>query len=121
MGSIDAYAMFEGYLSDLLKERLRQHPRLMGSQRHLSYEQILEAASKDDTVETMIDREIAKFTYLSLSDLLTRMRERLGFEIDKVHETVMHTFLYPIASGTNKSTEASNARKTFLHFSDFEI
>ena len=79
MGIVDAFAMFEGYLSDLLKERLRQHPRLMGSQRHLSYEQILEAASKDDIVETMIDREIAEFTYISLSDLLTRMRERLGF------------------------------------------
>ena len=79
MGIVDAFAMFEGYLSNMLKERLRQHPRLMGSQRRLTYEQIHEAASKGDIVETMIDREIRELTYLSLSDLLTRMRERLGF------------------------------------------
>ena len=79
MGIVDAFGIFEGYLSDLLKERLRQHPRLMGSKRQLSYEQIFEAASKDDIVETMIDREIGELTYLSLSDLLTKMRKRIGF------------------------------------------
>ena len=79
MGVVNAYTMFEEYLSDLLRARLRQHPRLMGNQRKLDYEEVFDASSKDDLISMMITREVREFMYLPLIGLLQKMRERLGF------------------------------------------
>jgi hypothetical protein len=79
MAVVHAYAMFEAYLSDLLRERLRTHPRLMGAQRQVKYEEIFDAPSKADLIDTMIEREVRDLTYLPVLALLQKMRDKLGF------------------------------------------
>jgi len=68
MGS-PRYAMFEGYLSAIIRARLRQHPRLMSGQRELKYEQVFLTESKETLIESMIEREMRELMYLSLPDL----------------------------------------------------
>jgi hypothetical protein len=79
MGITYAYALFEGYLSEILRRRMRQQPRLMSSQRELKYDQVFLAASKEALIESMIDREMRDLLYLSILDLLRKMREKMGF------------------------------------------
>ena len=80
MGITHAYAMFEGYLAEILRARLRQHPRLMGAQRELKYEQVFAAESKETLIDGMIEREIKELMFLALPDLLRKMRDQLGFK-----------------------------------------
>ncbi|MFZ0772683.1 MAG: hypothetical protein WCA49_13840 [Candidatus Sulfotelmatobacter sp.] len=80
MGVTHAYAMFEGYLSEILRARLRQHPRLMGGQRDLKYEQVFAAESRETLIEGMIEREMKELMYLALPDLLRKMRDQMGFK-----------------------------------------
>ena len=80
MGITAAYAMFEGYLSAIIRARLRQHPRLMSGQRELKYEQVFLAESKETLIESMIEREMRELMYLSLPDLLRKLRDQMGFK-----------------------------------------
>jgi len=80
MGITHSYAMFEGYLSAIIRARLRQHPRLMSSQRELKYEQVFLAESKETLIESMIEREMRELMYLSLPDLLRKLRDQMGFK-----------------------------------------
>jgi hypothetical protein len=87
IGITYAYAVFEGYLSDILRGRIREHPRLMGGQRQVTYEQVLDSSSKEALVETMIDREVRDLTYLPIGDVLRKMREKLGFRsLTDIHD-----------------------------------
>jgi hypothetical protein len=79
MGITYAYALFEGYLSEILRRRMRQQPRLMSSQRELKYDQVFLATSKEALIESMIDREMRDLLYLSVLDLLKKMRDKMGF------------------------------------------
>jgi hypothetical protein len=79
MAIVNAYAMLEGYISDLLRVQLRRHPQLMGGQRELKYEQILAAASKEELLALMIEREIRDTMYLPFVGIIKKMREQLGF------------------------------------------
>jgi hypothetical protein len=79
MGLVHSYAMFEAYLTDILRARLLQHPRLMGGQRQFTYDQIFEASSKSAIIAEMVEREIRELMYLPLLGLLEKMRDKLGF------------------------------------------
>jgi hypothetical protein len=79
MAIIYAYALFESYLTDVLRNRLKQHPRLLGGQREIRYEQVFLAESKEKLIDSLIEREIRELLYLSLPDLLQRMRSQMGF------------------------------------------
>ena len=79
MAIIHAYAMFEAYLSSLLRMRLCRHPQLMGGQRQIKYDQVFEAATKADLIESMIERDVRDLMYLPLVGLIETMREKLGF------------------------------------------
>lgn len=90
MGVVHAYAMFEGYLSDLLRARLRKHPQLLGSHREIKYEQVFAAAHKDELINTMVEREIRDLMYLPFFGLIKKMRDQLGFRFltDKYDDRV---------------------------------
>lgn len=79
MSIVNAYAVFEDYLSGLLRARFRQHPRLMGGQREIKYDQIFDAASMDDLIDRIIEREVKELMYLPLLGLMNTMRDKLGF------------------------------------------
>jgi hypothetical protein len=74
-----AYALFESYLSEILRKRLKQYPKLLGGQREIKYEQVFLADSKDALIDSMIEREMRELLYLSLPDLLHKMRDQMGF------------------------------------------
>jgi len=95
MWIVNAYARFEVYLSDLIRARLWKHPRLLGSKREVSYDQIFAAASKDELVETMIEREIRDIMYLPFLGVMAKMREQLGFRCltDEYHDRANHVSL----------------------------
>jgi hypothetical protein len=78
MGIVHAYAMFEAYLADILRQRFRAYPKLMGGQRQLSYERIFAATSKEAIIDDMIEREIRDVIYLPIVAVLDKMRSRLG-------------------------------------------
>jgi uncharacterized protein YutE (UPF0331/DUF86 family) len=79
MGLIHAYAIFEGYLAEILRAQLRKYPRQLGGQRKVTYEQVFQALSRDTLIEEMIDREIRDLMYQSVQVVLDRMRDELGF------------------------------------------
>ena len=79
MAITHAYALFESYLTDILRKQLKQHPRLLGGQREIKYEQVFSASSKDALIDSMIERELRELLYLSVPDLLKKMRDQMGF------------------------------------------
>jgi hypothetical protein len=79
MAIVHSYAMFEAYLSDLLRARFQIQPLLMGGQRQVKYEQIFEAISKADLINAMIEREVRELMYLPFNSLVQKMRDKLGF------------------------------------------
>ena len=56
MGVTYCYALFESYLSEILRYRFRAHPLMLGSQREMKYGDILEAKSKENLVD-QIDQQ----------------------------------------------------------------
>jgi hypothetical protein len=52
IGITHAYALFEGYLSEILRNRLEEHPRLMGGQRELKYDQVFSAGASCSMTQT---------------------------------------------------------------------
>jgi hypothetical protein len=74
-----AYALFESYLTEILHRRLKEHPRLMGGQREIKYEQVFLSGSREDLIDSLIAREMRELLYLSLPDLLQKMRGQMGF------------------------------------------
>jgi hypothetical protein len=79
MAIVHLYAVFEAYLSDLLRARFRMHPQLMGAQRQVKYEEVFAASSQADLIDAMIEREVRELMYLPFLGLIQKMRERLGF------------------------------------------
>lgn len=79
MGLVDAFAMFEGYLTDVLRACFRTHPKLMGSGRKIDYEQIINATSQEAIIDQMIEREVRNLVYLPISGVLETMRKKFGF------------------------------------------
>jgi hypothetical protein len=65
----------------------------MGSQRELKYEQVFTAGSRESLIETMIEREMKELIYLSLPDLLRKMREQMGFKALADEHDVQVTYL----------------------------
>jgi hypothetical protein len=74
------YSLFEAYLADILRYRLKKHPLLMGDNREMKYKDIFAARSKEDLVSRMIDREINDLFYSPIHGLLHKMREKYGFK-----------------------------------------
>src|ERR1022692_1852664 len=79
MAVVQAYSMFEAYLTAIMESRLRRHPKLMAQKRQITYEQILDAPTKEALVDEMVEREIRDWMYLPLSGVLEGMREKFGF------------------------------------------
>jgi hypothetical protein len=79
MGVTYCYALFESYLSEILRYRFRAHPLMLGSQREMKYGDILEAKSKEDLVDQMMNRQINDLFYLPIQAILQQMRKKYGF------------------------------------------
>lgn len=80
MSFVYAYAVFEAYLSDILRMRFQMRPKLMGANSELKYEEIFEAATKEDLILLMAERAVRDLMYLPLSGIVQKMRTKLGFK-----------------------------------------
>jgi hypothetical protein len=70
MAIISLYAVFDAYLADVLRARLRRWPRLISARARRS----AEIPSTAESLDQAIDLDVRRLTYGSISALLARLR-----------------------------------------------
>jgi hypothetical protein len=78
MSLVYAYALFETYVSDIIRLRLKQHPSQLGMNKHVTVADVLASADNDSLLDVLIEREVYQFMHEPLAAILVRLRERLG-------------------------------------------
>lgn len=80
MAFINLYAVFEGYLSDVLRRRLHRHPKMMADDQQLKYQDIFEALDKAALLDRMVEREVRNTMYKAVDSVLDALRARYGMK-----------------------------------------
>jgi hypothetical protein len=78
MSLVYAYALFETYVSDIVRLRLKAHPAQLGTNKQVPLADILESSDKDTLLDVLIERELSQLMHEPLAATLVRLRERLG-------------------------------------------
>ena len=81
------YSYFESFLTDMLKVILRSRPTMLPKDRKLSYRDIIEADSKDEIMDHMINREIFDLLYKNMTVIVSELRKRYNFTVTSEQET----------------------------------
>jgi hypothetical protein len=63
------YSYLEAYLSDILKEIYRSHPKMLPDAKKLEFKEILSKNTYDDILDLMIQRELDELFRKSLKDI----------------------------------------------------
>lgn len=74
-----AYAMFETFVGDVIRQQLVKYPKLMSSERQVKYGDVFEIESKEALIRSMAAREVNELMYQPLIAVLKKMRDRYGF------------------------------------------
>lgn len=78
MELVTLYGVFEAYLGDMLRDRLRRHPRLLSAKAQRDLEDLGDSSVRDPVaVDGVIDVEVRRLTYGSITALLAHMRTAL--------------------------------------------
>ena len=80
MWIIHTYGLFENYLIQILKERFSLHPKLLGINKTITIQELLDSKSKEEILEKKIDFEIRDIMYLPIVGILEKLRAKLGFK-----------------------------------------
>ena len=80
MWIIYSFSLFENYLTKILKDRFLMRPQLLGKNKTLTLDDLLDSDSKDSLVEKFIDSEIRELLYLPINGLFDKMRTKFGFK-----------------------------------------
>ena len=80
LGQAYAYSLFESYLGEIIRARLKKHPLLMSSKKQLNYAAVLEADSKESLIDALIEKEIREINYLPITGIIEYLRRQLGLE-----------------------------------------
>lgn len=83
------YSYFENFLMDMLKVILRSRPLMLPRDRKISYRQIIDAESKDEIIEYMVNREILDLLYKNMIDIVSELKNRYGFTITPEQEATL--------------------------------
>ncbi|WP_316227759.1 hypothetical protein [Bradyrhizobium sp. SZCCHNR3015] len=78
MSFVHAYSIFETYVSDIVRLRLKTHPAQLGMGKQVTVADILASSDKDGLLDLVIDRELYLIMHEPLGAILMRLRERLG-------------------------------------------
>ena len=78
MSLIHAYALFEAYVSDVVRLRLKAHPAQIGMDKHVSLAEVLASADKNALLDAFVERELNQIMHEPIGATLKRLRERLG-------------------------------------------
>lgn len=77
---VHAYALFDNYLTSLLRSVLVRRPEMLGTSKQISYGDVLECyPSMERLIDRLAEKEIRELAYKSLRDQLAVMRTRFGF------------------------------------------
>jgi len=71
------YAHFEAFLADLAREVYMRRPQMLSKDRNLSYDEILNAATKEEIVKIIIEKEIRSVLYGKVEDIQKYFKEKL--------------------------------------------
>lgn len=77
MAFVYAYTLFENYIVEILRLRLRAHPQQIGLSKQIEYREIFASASMEDLTARIIDREISRLMYEPIDSLLVKDAEQL--------------------------------------------
>lgn len=80
MSLMQAYALFEAYISDVIRDCLLKHPKLLGSDKHVTYAEIIDSKSRDELLYKLVDKTVNENLYLPIIGVLDLMRKRYGFK-----------------------------------------
>jgi hypothetical protein len=78
MAVVYACALFESYVAELIRLRLKAHPAQIGTDKTTSMAEILKSDSKDDLIEMIIDRELNRIMHEPIAAILDKLRTRLA-------------------------------------------
>jgi hypothetical protein len=78
MAFIHLIAAFEAFLSDLLRAVLVHRPEMLKSDKRVTFEEVIDADSKDELISRLADREIGSLTYASFRKQASYIEERFG-------------------------------------------
>jgi hypothetical protein len=78
MALVYGYTLFEDYLAQVIRGRLTEYPAQMGAEKHVTYRQILESASKEELLEKLVDRELYQLMHEPVCAILGRLRSQFG-------------------------------------------
>lgn len=102
------YAYCEAFLTDLFKECILMNPKIMipngkksNEEKNISYLMFLNANSKDDLIEILVEKEIRNLMYKNISEIVDYSEKKLNLkweEIDvenlkkanKIRNCIMH-------------------------------
>lgn len=72
------YAYFESFLADIAREVYMRRPSMLPKDRQLSSQELLDAASKDDLVRLIIEKEVRSIFAGSIEDIQKHFQKKLG-------------------------------------------
>jgi hypothetical protein len=82
MALVYLIALYDALLCDLLKVVFRRNPKMLKSgERTMTYEEILSFETTDGLVSRIVDQEVYKFGFLSLSDQAMYVHKRLKLQL----------------------------------------
>jgi hypothetical protein len=71
------YAHFEAFLADMARAIYLRRPAMLSKARTLSFDEILNAATKDEIIKTIIDKEIRDVLYGKAEDIQKYFKEKM--------------------------------------------
>ena len=81
MELVTLYGVFEAYLGDVLRDRLRSHPHLLGAKAQRDLSGLGDPTTRDPAaVDRVIDAEVRRLTLSSITALLSHMRTDLDMK-----------------------------------------
>jgi hypothetical protein len=78
MSLVYAYALFETYIADIVRLRLKAHPAQLGINKQVTLADVLANSDKSSLLDVLIERELYQLMHEPLAAILVRLRERLG-------------------------------------------
>jgi len=81
-GLIYLVAVFEGYLSDIVREMLLTHPEALKSSRQLTAEEVLAQGGKKQIVSYLVEKEIDDLLYKSFPDVIKYFNEKFRINLN---------------------------------------
>ena len=82
LGLIYLVAVFEGYLSDIVREILLTHPEALKSNRQLTVEEVLAQGGKKQMLNYLVEKEIDDLLYKSFPDVSKYFNEKFKINLN---------------------------------------